>query len=85
MVHLGKIPHFLKMAAIFQKKFKMSKIYHVDYSHIHQHFQFHANPANGFETRVLNKNELTINQISQDRKTLNNSFYLSIKCMVWFN
>ena len=53
------------MAAIFPKKSKMSKItLVVDKSHIHLHFQFHLNPANGFETRVLNKNELTINTIN---------------------
>ena len=54
------------MAAIFPIKFKMSKIspFIVDNSHIHLHFKFHANRAIGFETGVLNKNELTINTIN---------------------
>ena len=36
-----------KMAVIFPKKFKMNEKppYVVDNSHVHQHFQFHANPA----------------------------------------
>ena len=52
VVHLGKNPHFFKMATIFLKKFKMSNIspHVVDNSHIHLNFKFHANPAKGFET-----------------------------------
>ena len=38
--------------------------YVMDNSHIHLHFHFHENPANSFETMVLNKNELTINTIN---------------------
>ena len=43
--------HIFKMA-IFPQKFKMCKIslYVVGNSHIHLHFKFHTNPANGFET-----------------------------------
>ena len=54
------------MAAVFPKKFNMSKIssYAVDKSHIHLHIQFHANPANGFETTGFKQNELTINTIN---------------------
>ena len=31
---------------------------------MHKHFQFHANQATSFETRILNKNGLTINTIN---------------------
>ena len=62
------------MAAIFKKRSKWAKYLVVDNSHIHLYFQFHANLANGFETIVLNKNELTINTttlIGLGGKTIN--------------
>ena len=54
------------MAAVFLKKFKMSKLspYVVDNSHIYLYFQFEANSANGFETKGFKKNELTLNTIN---------------------
>ena len=56
------------MATIFQKKFKMSKKNPpdvVENSIICLHFQLHANPTNGFETRILKKNVLSISTINQ--------------------
>ena len=76
-VHLGGNRLIFKIAAIYPKKFKMSNIspYLVGNSHIHLHFQFHANPTNDFETiGLLKQNKFaiyTINLIGLGRKKLN--------------
>ena len=53
VAYLGKNPLFFsKMATIFRKKVKTRKKipYFVKNAHIYLHFQFQANPANGFES-----------------------------------